>query len=86
MYIILKLNTTTKKWEKVHNSDCNKFSDAVSYISFETVQRIFLNRQTYSKKDFLEMPKWTTLLLKKDFNKVYITKNNNIYKVVKKED
>lgn len=87
MYTLVKLNTTTKQWIKVHDN-YKSFQDVNYDITFEGVQYILSNNHTYTKEElpFSEMYKWSKLLLKKDLNKVYITKKNNIYKIVEKED
>lgn len=86
MYTLVKLNITTKQWVKVHDN-YKSFQDANYDITFEGVENILINKHTYNKKDFLfsEMYKWSKLLLKKDLNKVYITKKNNVYKIIEKE-
>ena len=87
MYTLVKLNIITKQWIKVHDN-YESFQDANYDITFEGVEDILINKHIYSKKDFpfSEMYKWSRLLLKKDLNKVYITKKNNVYKIIEKED
>ena len=86
MYTLLKLNITTKQWIKTKNH-YDTFPDAISDISFESVQHILLNKQTYTKEKFSfpETHKWTGILLKKNLNKVYITKWNNVYKLIEED-
>ena len=81
IYALLKYNGRMKAWEVIRQY--RTFMEVIGEITEEDVYRIKWRGKIHNKKDIpgKEMHRWTKVLLTKDLDKMYLTTENNLYRI-----